>query len=84
MELARRRGELVPAREIEAAAVEAATAIAQRVASLKAKSGQFYAAGHQGGEEALHILLVESVNGILAHIADDMAKLAARGAEETD
>jgi hypothetical protein len=82
MELAKRRGELVPARAVEAAAIKAATTIAQMLSSLKTKAGQLYAAGHKGGEEALHIVLVESINSVQTQIADAMANLATLGAAD--
>ncbi|WP_330082464.1 hypothetical protein [Methylocystis iwaonis] len=83
MQLAQKRGELVPAREIERAAIEAGTSIAQAVNAIKSSSGKLYAAA-KGGEEALHIELLAAVNAALGTIGDAMAKLAARGASETD
>lgn len=83
MQLAQKRGELIPAREIERAAIEAGTSIAQAVNAIKSNSGKLYAAA-KGGEEALHIELLAAVNAALGTIGDAMAKLAARGASETD
>lgn len=83
LELAHKKGELIPVREIEEAAVEAATKIARAI-DLKTKSGRLYAAAHQGGEAAVHVMLVEIENAIRGQIAEAMAKLAARGAEESD
>lgn len=76
IELARRRGELVPAKELEAASITVATNIAQHVSAIKTKSGQLYAAGRTGGEEAVHVLLVETVNAVLANIAELMSAFA--------
>lgn len=84
MQLAQKRSELIPVRDIEVAAIEAGTKIAQAVSSLKAKAGRFYAAGATGGEEALHVELVQSVNETLKEIGDSMAQLATLGAEESD
>jgi hypothetical protein len=78
MQLAQKRRELVDAREIEAAAIATGTAIAQRVAALKSKAGQLYAAA-KGGEEALAIELTVAVNKMLAEIADDMAQISEHG-----
>jgi hypothetical protein len=84
MRLAQERGELVKVRDIEVAAVNAGTKIAQAVSAMKAKAGKLYAAAATGGEEALHIELVKSVNDVLKEIGDSMATLAALGAEESD
>lgn len=75
MQLAQRRGELLRARDIEHAAVEVGTAIAQRITALKTKAGQLYAAGATGGEDAVHVLLVEIVNATLTGVAESMSKL---------
>lgn len=75
--LAIQRGELVQAREIEKAAVECGTSIAQAIASIKASSGKLYAAA-KGGEDALHIELVGVVNKALETVGEAMAKLASR------
>ncbi|WP_424363591.1 hypothetical protein [Methylocystis parvus] len=83
LQLAQKRSELVPVREIERAAVETGTSIAQIVNALKAQSGKLYAAS-KGGEEALHIELLGIANAMLGSIAESMAKLAARGATEAD
>jgi len=84
MRLAQERGELVKVRDIEVAAVNAGTKIAQAVSAMKAKAGKLYAAAATGGEEALHIELVKAVNDVLKEIGDSMANLAALGAEESD
>lgn len=78
IELARRRGELVRACDLEDAAVAVATSIAQRLAGLKALAGQFYAAS-KGGEDALRIMLAEKVADIQRAIAEDLRKLAIDG-----
>lgn len=83
MQLAQKRGELVPVREIEAAAIEASTRIAQRLNAMKAAAGKLYAAA-KGGEEALHIELLALVNGAIKAVGEDMAQLAARGAPDSD
>lgn len=83
MQLAQKRGELVPVREIEAAAIETGTKIAQRLSAMKASAGKLYAAS-KGGEEALHIELLAMVNATIVGVGEDMAQLAARGATESD
>jgi hypothetical protein len=83
MQLAERRGELVPAREIEAAAFEVLEKIAQRLASMKAQSGRLYSAA-KGGEEAHAIALQGLVNDAIADIAADMKQLASRASAPTD
>jgi DNA-binding transcriptional ArsR family regulator len=83
MQLAQKRGELVPVREIEAAAIEASTRIAQRLNAMKACAGKLYAAA-KGGEDALHVELLAIVNAAIAAVGEDMAALAARGAPEPD
>jgi hypothetical protein len=83
MQLAQKRGELIPVREIEAAAIETGTKITQRLNAMKAVSGRLYAAA-KGGEEALHIELLAVVNAAIAAVGEDMAQLAARGATDPD
>jgi DNA-binding transcriptional ArsR family regulator len=83
MQLAQKRGELIPVREIEAAAIETGTKITQRLNAMKAVSGRLYAAA-RGGEEALHIELLAVVNAAIAAVGEDMAQLAARGATDPD
>jgi hypothetical protein len=83
MLLAQKRGELIPVREIEAAAIETGTKITHRLNAMKAVSGRLYAAA-KGGEEALHIELLAVVNAAIAAVAEDMAQLAARGATDPD
>jgi hypothetical protein len=78
MQLAERRGDLVPASEIEAAAIEAGTKIRQAVEAMRAKAGQLYAAG-KGGEEALAIelnLMVSATSGAIAEAMTALAKVA--------
>ncbi|WP_424361087.1 hypothetical protein [Methylocystis parvus] len=82
MELAKRRAELVPARDLEEACVKAATALGQRISALKSKFGQLYAAA-RGGEEALRVALNAEVDELSRAIAADMAALASNaGAPE--
>lgn len=81
--LAQQRGELIPAREIERAAIEAGTSIAQAFAALKSQSGKLYAAS-KGGEEALHIEHVGMINAAISSVGEAMAKLASRSTSETD
>jgi hypothetical protein len=83
MKLSQARGELVPVREIANAAVTCGTEIGQIVTGLKANAGKLYAAS-RGGEEALAICLTELTNAALGKVADSLAKLAARGAAESD
>lgn len=83
MQLAQKRGELVPVREIEAAAIETGTKITQRLNALKAAAGKLYAAA-KGGEEALHIELLAMVNATIVAVSEDMAQLAARGATDPE
>lgn len=82
MQLAQKRGELVPAREIEAAAIAAATSITQRLNAMKAAAGKLYAAS-KGGEEAMQIELIALVDNMAKAIAEDMAALAEKGADIT-
>ncbi|RTL86890.1 MAG: transcriptional regulator [Hyphomicrobiales bacterium] len=81
MQLAQRRGELVPAAEIGRAALAVATKIFQAVESIVARSGKIYAAG-KGGEEAHQIELREAVNETLATIAASMTELEVLDASE--
>ncbi|WP_198162440.1 hypothetical protein [Methylosinus sp. R-45379] len=83
MELMRRRGELVPVRDIETAAIETATAIAQSIAVFKSKCGRFYAVAVQGGQEALRVEMTSALDETLGQIAEKMAILAARDQDRT-
>jgi hypothetical protein len=78
IELERRRGELVRARDLEDAAAVVGTAVSQRLAGLKALAGQLYAAS-KGGEDALRVMLAEKVAEIQRAIAEDMQKLVIEG-----
>ncbi|BDV35680.1 hypothetical protein [Methylocystis iwaonis] len=78
LELSRRRGELVSARDLEGAAVAVGTSIAQRVAALKTLAGKLYAAS-KGGEEALAATLTQEVAEVCRLIGEDMQKLGEFG-----
>ena len=65
MQVAQKRGELVRATDLESAAARVGTSISQRVAELKSKSGKLFAAGVNGGEEGIHVALVEEVDRII-------------------
>jgi hypothetical protein len=78
IQLAQKRGELVPVREIEAATIEAGTKITQRLNAMKAQTGRLYAAA-KGGEEALHIELLALVDATIAAIGEEMMQIAANG-----
>ena len=84
MELARKRAELVLARDIEGAAIKVATTIAQHIVALKSKAGQLYAAGHKGGEKAIQVVLTEAVDSILRNVSDAMRKLAKEELSNSD
>lgn len=80
MQLAEKRGELVPAREIEAAAIEAGAKIRQSVEAMRARAGQLYAAS-KGGEEAVQIELNFIVAATAGAIGDAMAALVSLAEE---
>ncbi|WP_148277124.1 hypothetical protein [Methylocystis sp. SC2] len=82
MELARRRAELVPARELADAAVQVGTTIAQHVASLKHIAGRLYAAAQAGGEDAVRVILSDEVDRVTSAARDGLLKLAAEEASE--
>lgn len=75
MELASRRGELVPARELADAAVQVATTIAQHIAALKQIGGRLYAAAQAGGEDAVRVILCEEVDRVTNAVRDGLWKL---------
>jgi DNA-binding transcriptional MocR family regulator len=82
MELARRRGELVPVNELADAGVQVATTIAQHVAALKQISGKLYAASQAGGEDAVRLILLEEIDRVTEAIRDALLKLVNEYASE--
>ena len=81
MDAERRRGELVPAREFEAAAVEVGTRVAQTINALRSHVTPLYAAA-QKGEDALHAALHIIIDNALRQIADDMSAIAHKALEQ--
>lgn len=77
MELARRRAELVPARELGDVAALVGTTIAQQLAALKGLSGKLYAAANTSGEDGVRIILIGEVDRVVNAVRDDLLNLAA-------
>lgn len=84
LQLAERRKELVEVAELETAAVEIGTKLSQSMAALKMMSGKIYAAAKTGGEDAVHVLIVQAVDDVLRQTAAEMTKLATCAREEND
>jgi len=82
MELARRRGELVPVSDLADAGVQVATTIAQHVAALKQISGKLYAASQAGGEDAVRLILLEEIDRVTEAIREGLQKLVNEHASE--
>jgi DNA-binding transcriptional ArsR family regulator len=75
MQLAQKRGELVPKQDIEKAAISCWEKVHSRISALKSLSGRLYAAA-RGGEEGLHVEHSRQIDEALALIGDDLRKLA--------
>lgn len=82
MELARRRGELVPACELADATAQVATTIAQNIAALKRICGKLYAAAQAGGEDAVRLTLSDEVDLVTEAVRQGLAKLVNEDASE--
>lgn len=81
LQLAQKRAELVRARDLEGAAVEIGTTIAQIVNANMSQFGKVYAAA-RAGEDAVRIEMLAIKQNMLQSIAEAMGKIAARGATE--
>jgi hypothetical protein len=81
IELARRRGELIPARDVEAAAIACGEQIAQAFAALKSLSGALYAAGRTQGEDGVRAVLTQALADQMIAARTAFAVLAGQPAE---
>ncbi len=76
LKLAQQRRELVPVRDVEAAAAAIATGIRQRLDTLKASFTRLHAASRQGGEDAVRVELSRMVDDLQRGIVADMTRAA--------